>query len=175
MFYKLMFFLLFVLLSNLQAFNLNTLSSLEASFKQIITNSVGKKIEYKGKLFISNPSKILWQYKTPVVKNVYVINNFAIVDEPELEQAIFTSLDENINILKMLKTAKKINKNLYVASINEVDYSIYIKNNKISSIKYKDNLENKVAIYLDNSVYNKEIKKEIFSFKAPKHYDIIRK
>lgn len=49
----------------------------------------------------------MWKYKTPVVKNVYIENNMAIVDEPELEQAIFTTLENEINILKLLKEAKK--------------------------------------------------------------------
>lgn len=175
MFYKLMFFSLFVLLSSLQAFNLNKLSSLEADFVQIIINASDKKIEYKGKLFIQEPSKILWKYKTPIIKNVYVINNFAIVDEPELEQAIFTKLDQNINILNMLKTAEKKSDTLYLAKINEFDYFINIKDEKIASIKYKDNLENKVTIYLNNSIYNKKIPKKTFQFKAPDYYDIIRK
>ena len=44
-----------------------------------------------------------------------------------------------------------------------------------SEIKYEDELENKVTISFNNSIYNKEIKKDVFRFIAPDYYDIIRK
>ena len=34
---------------------------------------------------------------------MYINNDYAIVDEPELEQAIYTKLDSEINIIKTIK------------------------------------------------------------------------
>ncbi|MFX4155806.1 outer-membrane lipoprotein carrier protein LolA, partial [Aliarcobacter butzleri] len=75
---------------------------------QTITSNSSDVILYKGQVFIKSSGKILWKYKTPVEKNVYIDNNSAIVDEPELEQAIFTKLENEINIIQLLKDAKKI-------------------------------------------------------------------
>ena len=65
-------------------FTLFIFSSFSFSSSDIIT--------YQGEVFIKNSGQILWKYKTPVVKNVYIDNNMAIVDEPELEQAILQLL-----------------------------------------------------------------------------------
>ena len=81
--------------------------------------------------FYKSSGQILWKYKTPVVKNVYIENNMAIVDEPELEQAIFTTLENEINILKLLKEAKKIDNNNYVSTIDGTKYQISMSSNKI--------------------------------------------
>lgn len=155
--------------------NIKNLKTFQADFVQNIKSNTGKKIEYKGKVYIKNTGKILWRYKTPIEKNVYVLNNFAIVDEPELEQAIYTELENEINIIKILQTAKKVKKNIYKASIDKVDYFIEFKENKIEKIKYKDKLENDVFISFNNSVLNSNIKDSLFKFTAPKYYDIIRK
>jgi outer membrane lipoprotein-sorting protein len=46
---------------------------------------------------------------------------------------------------------------------------------KINYIKYKDKLENDVEIKFSNVAQNSEISDEIFKFKVPEHYDVIRK
>ncbi|NQY20262.1 MAG: outer-membrane lipoprotein carrier protein LolA [Campylobacteraceae bacterium] len=175
MFYKVLIINVFAIILNLHALDFNKLKSIESDFTQTIVNSSNKIIKYKGKLFIQEPSKILWKYNTPVVKNVYILNTFVIIDEPELEQAIYTTLNSEINILALLKSSKKIAANVFQSEINEVKYNFFIKDNKITKIKYEDELENKVTISFSNSIYNKEIKKEVFVFNAPDYYDIIRK
>ena len=102
---------------------------------------------------------------------------FAVVDEPELEQAIFTELDSEINIIKLLNTSKKIDDNTYNTNIDDVDYLIKTSksNDKIEFINYKDKLENKVEIKFSNVIQNGEISDDIFKFTIPEHYDIIRK
>ena len=119
----------------------------------------------------------MWKYKTPVIKNVYINNDFAIVDEPELEQAIFTQLESEINIIKLLNSSKKVNENSYITNIEDVDYLIKTSpsDNKINYIKYKDKLENDVEIKFSNVVQNGEISEQIFKFTIPEHYDVIRK
>ncbi len=146
MVYKILFGFL-VLVSNLFAsINLEDLKTFKADFTQIVMNESKKSIEYKGKVFIRSDSKVLWKYKTPIIKNVYIIDETVIVDEPELEQAIYTTLEKEINILKLLKDAKKIDANLYKTKLYEVDYFITLENDKIKSLSYKDELANRISI-----------------------------
>ena len=174
MFYRMLFlvalFSSFVFASN----DIRNLESFKADFVQVITSSSKNVIEYKGEVFIKKNGKILWKYETPVVKNVYIDNNVAIVDEPELEQAIFTQLDSEINIIKLLNSSKKKDNN-YIANIDDIDYTIKVSNEKINGITYEDKLENSVDIKFFNVVQNSEISDEIFKFQIPDYYDIIRK
>ena len=175
MFYKLIFMTLFIICSNLVAQDIEEIKTFEAKFTQIIVNVTNKKIEYKGKIYIKEPSKILWKYESPIIKNVYIIKDFAIIDEPELEQAIFTSLKKEINIVKLLENAKKIKENTYLTSMYDVDYKIVIENSRIKSIQYKDEIENSITILFSDIIQNHDLDETIFKFKAPKGYDIIRK
>ena len=50
-----------------------------------------------------------------------------------------------------------------------------IKDNKINSISYKDELENKILISFDNAKQNIDLNDDIFNFLAPEFYDIIKK
>ena len=177
MFYKLIIATTLFCLSCIASNDIRDLDSFKASFSQLITSSSQNIIEYKGEVFIKKSGKILWQYKTPVVKNVYINDSFAVVDEPELEQAIFTELDSEINIIKLLNTSKKIDDNTYNTNIDDVDYLIKTSksNDKIEFINYKDKLENKVEIKFSNVIQNGEISDDIFKFTIPEHYDIIRK
>lgn len=175
MFYRVFFTICFFALSFLNANDIKNLDSFFGNFKQTITSDSKSVIEYSGKVFIKKSGKILWQYETPIKKNVYIDNTMAIVDEPELEQAIFTKLDNEINIIKLLNEAKKIDNENYVSTINGIKYSIKVQDNKISKITYKDELDNLVNINFLNIVQNGDISDEIFKFIIPSHYDVIRK
>ena len=176
MFYKMIISsVLFLSLCNASS-DIKNLDTFKANFSQNIKSTSGNVINYTGDVFIKKSGKILWKYKTPIIKNVYILNDFAIVDEPELEQAIYTQLQSEINIIKLLNNAKKINVNTYIAKIEDVDYLIETsKENTIDIIKYKDKLDNKVEINFLNVVQNENITDDIFKFTAPDNYDIIRK
>ena len=120
MFYKLIFTLFIFSSFSFSASDIQNLKSFQSKFTQTITSSSSDIITYQGEVFIKNSGQILWKYKTPVVKNVYIENNMAIVDEPELEQAIFTTLENEINILKLLKEAKKIDNNVEIIFSNSI-------------------------------------------------------
>ncbi|TLP36186.1 LolA-like outer membrane lipoprotein chaperone [Arcobacter arenosus] len=157
------------------AFDKGNIKSFEADFLQIVTNESGKKIEYKGQVFIKNNGKVLWKYFEPVKKNVYLINDLVIVDEPELEQAIYTKLEKNIDIIKLLKDAKQIETNLYESFLYDVKYLIKIQEDNISSLSYKDELANSIEIKFLNIKQNIDIDEKTFQFLAPDYYDIIEK
>lgn len=174
MFYKMIFAIIVFFIAINAAADIKNLESFKADFTQSIKSINDKIIEYKGEVFIKNSGKILWKYKTPIEKNVYILNDFAIVDEPELEQAIYTQLQSEINIIKLLNTSRKINENTYLANIDDIDYLIEAPS-EIKLIKYKDKLDNNVEIKFRNQVTNENIQDSIFKFTAPEHYDIIRK
>ena len=177
MFYRLVIAFALFCVTCIASNDIRDLDSFKASFVQVIVSNSQNKIEYTGDVFIKKSGKILWKYKTPVVKNVYINNDYAVVDEPELEQAIYTKLDSEINIIKLLNNSKKVNENSYTTKIEDVDYLIKTSktDGKISYIKYKDKLENDVEIKFSNVVQNGEIQDEIFKFNVPANYDVIRK
>ena len=175
MFYKLIFTLFIFSSFCFSSNDIQNLKSFQSKFTQTITSSSSDIITYQGEVFIKSSGQILWKYKTPVVKNVYIENNMAIVDEPELEQAIFTTLENEINILKLLKEAKKIDNNNYVSTIDGTKYQISMSSNRIKKITYKDTLDNNVEINFSNSVQDEPIEENIFVFLATSNYDVIRK
>jgi len=177
MFYKILLSLICFFAFSIASVDIKQLDTFQGQFNQIITSSTGKNIEYKGDVFIKKSGKILWKYKTPIEKNVFVLNDYAIIDEPELEQAIYTQLQSEINIIKLIQNAKELGQNKYIASLDGVDYIIEVSSQtkKIKNIVYTDKLENSVVINFTNTLENKEIDDSIFKFTAPDYYDIIRK
>lgn len=176
MFYKVLIGLIFSVIFLVASTDIRNLDSFEAKFTQIITSNSKNVIEYKGEVFIKKSGKILWKYKTPVVKNVYIDSNFAVVDEPELEQAILTQLESEIDIIKLLNSSKKVDNNTYSTDIDDVKYTIKTsKDDKIQEIKYIDKLENSVVIKFSDVVQNGQIGDNIFKFEIPSYYDVIRK
>ncbi|MFZ9659616.1 MAG: LolA-like outer membrane lipoprotein chaperone [Arcobacteraceae bacterium] len=149
--------------------------TLSSDFKQIVKNKSGSEILYKGELKIKGNDKIKWNYKTPIKKIVYVNKNKVLIDEPELEQAITSSLSNELNIIKIINESKKISQNEYENMIDGIRYSITIENNILKTIKYSDELGNKVSIIFTNFIKNSLINDDVFLFKIPSNYDVIRK
>lgn len=174
MFYRVVFIFMFFLSLHLHANTLLDVKTFESDFEQKIVNSTGKEIVYQGKVYIKEPAKILWKYQTPIEKNVYVITNIAIVDEPELEQVIYTKLHNEVNLLRMIRKSQKVNDNLYLAKIGEIEYEITLDGQDIKKVTYSDTLENVVTIFFKNSKLNETIENSTFQFFPPEHYDIIR-
>ena len=150
------------------------IKTFEASFIQTITNPSGSKVLYKGSLHIQNPSKIKWQYKNPIQKSVYIKKHTVTIIEPELEQAIITKIDKEINIFTLLKNAQKITNEEYLSNFNNVNYTLTIKNGKLFKIAYKDEIENDVLLTFQNIQQNHKIDEKIFKFYIPLDFDIIK-
>jgi outer membrane lipoprotein carrier protein len=149
--------------------------TINTNFKQIVKNKSGKEAVYKGELKIKGSDKILWSYKTPVIKNVYINKNSVIIDEPELEQAITSNLNDELNMVKIINNSKKVSANTYENSLEDTKYTIIIENNILKSVSYKDELDNKVMIVFTNFQKDIPLSDSIFTFPIPKHYDVIKK
>lgn len=153
---------LFLIISTIFASNIQTY---QANFTQIITNPSKKAIEYNGELYIKQPSKMLWQYKTPILKNVYMNKLKIIIDEPELEQAIFTKLTDEINLIDFLNNPDLV----------DDKYTLTFEQNKLIKIQYDDEMENNIVVSFTNIIVNQKIADQLFQFIAPLDYDIIKK
>jgi len=154
---------------------IHNIQTYKADFKQIITNQSNKDIVYNGKIFIKSPFSILWIYDEPIVKYVYINDNKVAIIEPDLEQAIITKLSQEINIFKLLTESKKISDELYKNTVNNIEYSMIIKNNQLKQITYKDEIDNNVNINFSNIKQNINIDNNKFKYEIPYDYDIIRK
>lgn len=155
--------------------NILDFKTINTNFKQIVKNKSGKEAVYKGELKIKGSDKILWSYKTPVIKNVYINKNSVIIDEPELEQAITSNLNDELNMVKIINNSKKVSTNTYENTLEDTKYIIIIENNILKSVSYKDELDNKVLILFTNFQKDIFINDSVFSFTVPKNYDVIKK
>lgn len=161
--------------SSIFAFTIKDIDTFQADFTQSIINPSGKKIQYNGKVFIKKPLKILWKYNEPIEKNVYLIDSHVTIIEPELEQVIISTLKDEINILQILQNGKEITKNRYESIIYNKSYIFSVQDNKLTSIEYQDDVDNKVVITFNQIIQNKPIEDTIYKFHIPDEYDIIRK
>jgi outer membrane lipoprotein carrier protein len=159
----------------LLAFNFEKINTFEADFSQSITNHSGKEISYSGKVFIKKPLQILWQYNEPIQKNVFLINTRVTIIEPDLEQVIISTLENEINILDILQNGEKIDANTYKSFVYNKPYLFSIKDDQLKQIEYKDDVDNKVVITFKNIVQNQPIKDSIYKYNIPTDYDVIRK
>lgn len=165
----LLFFLIFgSLYANPLKFN-----TIQSSFTQTISNEADKTIRYTGSFYATKGAKALWIYKTPIKKKIYFNHNQVVIIEPDLEQAIITTLEKNPNITSILKHAKKIKDNLFEATFDDTLYYIHTKNDIIQSIDYHDKLENKVSITLLHQTKNAFLDDILFEPNIPSGYDVI--
>ena len=155
--------------------DISTLKSYQADFLQTIVNPQGKSLEYKGKIYILYPNLVLWNYKSPIEKDIYIKWDRVTIIEPELEQAIITTMQKQINMIDLFKNAKKVSQNHYETIFQNKLYRLDLDNNIVKSISYDDDLDNKVLIKFTNIKQNQKIKESTFDYIIPFEYDIIRK
>jgi outer membrane lipoprotein carrier protein len=156
------------------------LKSITSDFTQTIKSVENDTIKYSGSFQAMSEGDnnfALWNYKTPIIKKIYFINNDVIILEPDLQQAVITSVEEMPDISHILSEAVKTNKQTNKAitvKIDDVDYTISFQNSIPAKIAYVDALDNKIEILLHNTFLNISIDKLIFKADIPKDYDIVR-
>lgn len=168
------FILMNLLLLNLSFAAMPKINSFQADFSQTVTDSKEQKLNYTGTITALKPQYALWKYNTPINKSIYVIPYKIIIIEPELEQVIVRNIASDFDIFKLVKNAKKVAVDTYVAFIKETKYLIKIEKGLISSILYKDELDNSVAIEFKHQKQNIGVSKAFFTPIIPDEYDIIR-
>ena len=148
--------------------------TMQAQFVQTITDDKKSTITYKGTMSAKRPSMAMWHYIEPVDKKIYITAEKVTIVEPELEQAIEKRLSNTIDILAILASAQKEGKNSYVASYNDKEYYIALKNNMINTITYHDAFDNTVKIVFSAQKINQKLDNTHFDAIIPDDFDIIR-
>ncbi|MCJ7765380.1 MAG: LolA-like outer membrane lipoprotein chaperone [Thiovulaceae bacterium] len=167
--------LLFIaLLSITSLFALSeTTDTMQADFVQTITDDRNSTITYRGEMLAKRPNMARWHYTEPVEKNVYITAKKVTIVEPLLEQAIIKKIDNSIDILAILASAKSDKKNSYSAYYNDKEYHITVQGDKIQTIHYTDAFDNKVSIVFDKQQINHSIDNSRFKAMIPEDFDII--
>ena len=159
--------------STISANNLN-IQTLESNFKQDITNDQNAVITYTGKMYATRTkNQALWEYNTPIVKKIYYKDGKLVIIEPELEQVIYAKLNKVPNVLKLIKSAKKVADDTLQTRFNNITYNILIEGNKIINITYVDEMQNSVVIEFSNEKVNRYLNNNIFAYTIPEDYDIL--
>jgi len=154
--------------------SITTINNFEADFTQVVLDEKNKKLTYSGHIRASKPQYALWEYTQPIHKSIYIVPGKVTIIEPDLEQAIEKKLQSNFDFFSMLKDAKKIDKQTYIAKFQNTHFTILLDNEKLKSISYSDELDNKVSITFKNQVQNIKIQESVYRARIPADYDIIR-
>ena len=150
------------------------LNSLESNFKQSITNEQNSRITYSGKMYATKQNnQALWVYTNPIEKKIYYKSGSIVIIEPELEQAIFAKLSKVPNVLSLLNNATKVSANKLQTTFNNIVYTITTSGNKIKSISYTDEIQNRVTITFSGQKTNEHIENSKFVYSIPQDYDIL--
>ncbi len=153
---------------------IDTINSFEADFTQSVTDEKKKVLNYTGHIIASKPQNALWQYNTPVKKEIYINAYNVTIIEPEIEQVIIRKLESNFDLFNMMKNAQQIDTEKYKAVYKDSEFIITTKNNIIETISYIDEFENNVKITFTNQKQNEVIDLEVFTPKIPIDFDVIR-
>ncbi len=154
--------------------SLGDIVSFQADFTQSVTDDKKKVLTYSGSVLAAKPQNALWRYSKPVNKDVYINSRRVTIIEPEIEQVIIKRIESNFDFFNMIKNAKKIEKNIYLAIYKNSEFRITTKDELIKSISYIDEFENSVEVIFDNQKQNDKINKELFIPNIPLEFDIVR-
>jgi len=148
----------------------------QADFVQKITNTKQKVITYSGTVRFSNETLFKWSYKEPTKKEVCTDGMELLVVDHDLEQVSAYLISNGINIAKILEKAKPHSENVYVAEYDSKQYTIQVdRQQKLHSIAYYDELDNKVQIIFEHMHYGKgDLPSESMKCNYPANYDRIQ-
>ncbi|HIP17900.1 MAG TPA: hypothetical protein EYG78_01010 [Sulfurovum sp.] len=168
--------LIFTLSIFIFAKSINIPENFQANFTQMITNPKKKVINYSGKVYFSEASKLKWEYKKPTKKEVCTNGLELLVVDHDLEQVSKYNISKGFNLSEILKKAKYHSKKLYLADYDGKKYTIQVdKNNRLQAVAYFDDLDNKVQIAFRKVKYGKgKLSSKKMTCSYPKSYDIIR-
>ena len=162
--------------SSLLSANIELPENFQADFTQKITNTKEKVIHYSGKVRFSNENLFKWSYEEPTKKEVCSNGLELLVVDHDLEQVSAYLIAKGMDIAKILKKATLYSENIYVAEYENKKYTIQVdKKQKLHSIAYFDDLDNKVQIVFKYMKYGKgNLPTESMKCNYPKNYDMIR-
>jgi outer membrane lipoprotein carrier protein len=163
---------IFLLLFSLPLFgDLSNIETFQANFEQVVTSD-GDTIFYEGILKVKQPNFVLWQYEKPVQKSLYLNGKKIYLLEPELEQVVIRDFQNNLKLLEILKNAKQISEERYIAIVDEKRY-LLIVTDELEKVIYQDEIDNWVVISFFNQIRNAKIDNLEFRPDIPVNFDRI--
>ena len=162
-----------ILCSTLSFATLNDIHSFKANFTQSVTDDKNTTLSYNGYIRAQKPQDAVWNYISPIKKDVYIDRFRVTVVEPEIEQVIIRKIESNFDFFMMIRNAVKVNENIYVANYKDAKFTIKTDKNLIQSITYKDEFENDVLISFTNQKQNIKINDEVFIANYPLDFDVV--
>jgi len=155
---------------------INLPENFQADFTQKITNTKQKVITYSGKVRFSNDRLFKWSYKEPTQKEVCTDGFELLVVDHDLEQVSAFMITKGIDINKILNKATLYSENIYVAEYENKKYTIQVdKRQRLHSIAYYDDLDNKVQIVFKKMKYGKgDLPVKSMKCNYPRDYDMIQ-
>jgi len=165
-----------LLLSNLVFSDIKLPDNFSADFQQMITNTKKKVIHYSGKVRFSDERYFKWSYMEPTKKEVCTDGLELLVVDHDLEQVSAYYIADGLDITKILSNAKLHKDTIYVATYNNKKYTIQLDAaQKLQSIAYFDDLDNKVQIVFEKMKYGKgKLSEKSMQCNYPVAYDVIR-
>ncbi len=150
--------------------------SFQADFTQKITNTKKKTINYSGKVRFSNKTLLKWEYLKPTKKEVCTDGFELLVVDHDLEQVSSYLINKGFDLAKILKQAKVHSENIYVTKYENINYTIQVDaKQRLHSIAYFDDLDNKVQIVFKKMKYGKgNLSSKSMKCNYPQNYDMIR-
>lgn len=148
----------------------------QANFTQKITNPKKRVINYSGRVYFSDGTKLKWEYRTPTKKEVCTDGHELIVVDHDLEQVSHYNISKGFDLSKILKEAKHHKGKLYLANYGGTKYTIQVDSrNRLQAVAYFDDLDNKVQIAFSRIKYGKgSLSKKKMTCQEPSGYDMIR-
>ena len=148
----------------------------QSDFIQKITNTKQKVITYSGQVRFSNERLFKWSYKEPTQKEVCTDGFELLVVDHDLEQVSAYLITKGIDIAQILKKAVLHSEAIYLAEYENKKYTIQLdKRQRLHSIAYYDELDNKVQILFKKMKYGKgDLPSESMKCNYPRDYDMIQ-
>jgi outer membrane lipoprotein carrier protein len=149
-----------------------TFETFRGDFTQTVTSPESTSVVYRGELHANSVNQARWSYAEPMNKQIFFNEGDITIVEPELEQAILTSVDTTHNLTALLDEIQK--DGTHAVEHETTTYTITIQGGMPQSILYTDELDNTVLIEFSNTKRNVLLKEEIFTPQIPPYFDIIR-
>ena len=154
--------------------NIKLPENFKADFTQTITNTKKKVIEYQGNVHFTDKTLFKWSYTVPTKKEVCTDGHELLVVDHDLEQVSAYRIAKDIDIVKILEKAKLHSENIYVAEYQNKKYTIQLNENKLHSMAYFDDLDNKVQIVFKKIKYGKgNLPAKSMKCNYPNSYDML--
>ena len=146
-----------------------------ATFHQTVKEAKsGEKLHYVGDVSYEK-GRIKWRYSKPTEKEICMNGSRVVVVEHDLEQATFYERNGELDLKRIIKSAKRLKPHIYQAAVEDRLYTLRTnKEGIVDSIAFIDELDNVVQILFTDIKQPKQPLRKALECSIPKEYDKIK-